>query len=342
MKLIDYDYDLPDSLIAQFPLHGRDESRLMVLERHTREIRHAQFSQIGEFLPPRALLVLNDTKVIPARLIGKKLPTGGQIEFLLIRQKGEKIWEALVKPGRRVTRGTRVAFGNGALIAQIREKTENGSCIVRFKYDRDFQSILGRVGQIPLPPYIKREPDTIDQRRYQCVYATTEGAIAAPTAGLHFTQDLLDRLKGDGFDWVTLTLHVGLGTFQPVKVENIEDHKIHEEYFEIPQATADRLNAAREQGGKIVAVGTTSVRALETVASDGGIIPYKGYADIFIYPGYRFKVVDALITNFHLPKSTLLMLVSAFAGREFTLEVYQQAIAQQYRFYSYGDAMLIL
>ena len=342
MKLTDYDYGLPGSLIAQFPLHRRDASRLMVIERHTREIRQEQFSQIGEVLPLRSLLVLNNTKVIPARMIGAKHPTGGRIEILLIRQKAEKVWEAFVKPGRRVSRGTRVAFGDSELMAQICEKTESGSCIVKFKYDGDFRQILEQVGRMPLPPYIKREPDATDQEQYQCVYATTEGAIAAPTAGLHFTQDLLHRLKRDGIDWVTLTLHVGPGTFQPVKVENIEDHQMHAEYFEIPQATADQINAARRQGRKVVAVGTTSVRALETVVSNGEIIPYKGYADLFIYPGYRFKVVDALITNFHLPKSTLLMLVSAFAGREFILEAYQQAIVRKYRFYSYGDAMLIL
>ncbi len=342
MKLADYDYNLPAALIPQFPLQRRDASRLMVINRRTREISHTQFSKIGEFLPLRALLVLNNTKVIPARLIGTKLPTGGKIEVLLIRPIGEKVWEALVRPSRRVSRGTRLAFGQGALTAQIREKTEGGICTVRFTYDGDFQSILARVGQIPLPPYIKREPDAEDRERYQCIYASTEGAVAAPTAGLHFTQALLDRLKRDGIDWVALTLHVGLGTFQPVKVEDIEDHKLHEEHIDIPQTAADLLNAAIEQGRKVVAVGTTSVRALEAVASDGGIRPYCGYTDIFIYPGYQFNAVDALITNFHLPRSTLLMLVSAFADREFILEAYGQAIARKYRFYSYGDAMLIL
>ena len=342
MKLADYDYNLPDTLIPQFPLQRRDASRLMVINRRTREISHAQFSQIGEFLPPRSLLVLNDTKIIPARLIGAKLPTGGKIELLLIRSKGEKIWEALVRPGRRVNRGTRLVFGQGALTAQIRDKTEDGICIVSFIYDGDFQTILAQVGQIPLPPYIKREPDAEDRERYQCVYASTAGAVAAPTAGLHFTQTLLNQLKRDGFDWVTLTLHVGLGTFQPVKVEDIEDHILHEEYFDISQTSADHLNSVIELGRNVVAVGTTSVRALEAVASDGGIRAYRGYTDIFIYPGYQFKAVDALITNFHLPRSTLLMLVSAFADREFILDAYRQAVARKYRFYSYGDAMLIL
>ena len=342
MKLADYDYNLPDTLIPQFPLQRRDASRLMVINRRTREIRHAQFSQIGEFLPPRSLLVLNDTKVIPARLIGAKLPTGGKIELLLIRPKGEKIWEALVRPSRRVSRGTRLVFGQGALTAQIRQKNKDGICIVRFACDGEFHSILARVGQIPLPPYIKREPDAGDEDRYQCVYASSEGAVAAPTAGLHFTKSLLNQLKRDGFDWVTLTLHVGLGTFQPVKVEDIETHKLHEEYFDISQTSADQLNSIIEEGRKVVAVGTTSVRALEAVASDGGIRPYRGFTDIFIYAGYQFKAVDALVTNFHLPRSTLLMLVSAFADREFILEAYRQAIAREYRFYSYGDAMLIL
>ncbi len=342
MKLADYDYNLPDTLIPQFPLQRRDASRLMVINRRTREIRHAQFSQIGEFLPPRSLLVLNDTKVIPARLIGEKLPTGGKIQLLLIRPKGERIWETLVRPSRRVSRGTRLVFGQGALTAQIGQKNKHGICIVRFTYDGEFHSILARVGQIPLPPYIKREPDAEDRERYQCVYASSEGAVAAPTAGLHFTQSLLNQLKRDGFDWVTLTLHVGLGTFQPVKVEDIENHKLHEEYFDISQTSADQLNSIIEERRKVVAVGTTSVRALEAVASDGRIRPYRGFTDIFIYPGYQFKAVDALITNFHLPRSTLLMLVSAFADREFILEAYRQAIAREYRFYSYGDAMLIL
>ena len=342
MNLADYDYDLPETLIAQFPLHRRDASRLMVVERKTRGIRHAQFSQIGEFLPPHSLLVLNNTKVIPARLIGTKHPTGARIECLLIHQKAENVWEVLVKPGKRVTRGTRVTFGDDVLEGQILEKTASGSCIVRFKYEGDFYATLAQVGQVPLPPYIKREPNPADGERYQCVYAEAEGAIAAPTAGLHFTQELLEQLKRDGIDAVTLTLHVGLGTFQPVKVEQIEDHKMHAEYFEISRATADHLNTVKGGGRKIVAVGTTSVRALETVASDQGIIPHRGYTEIFIYPGYQFRVVDALITNFHLPKSTLLMLVSAFAGRQLILDAYREAIAQKYRFYSYGDAMLIL
>ena len=342
MKLTDYDYDLPEALIAQQPCPQRDASRLMVLDRATCKIHHTQFSQIGKFLPTRSLLVLNDTKVIPARLIGRKLPTGGKIELLLTRQKGRNSWEALVKPGRRVTHGTRITFGEGILTGKILAKSSLGLYTVRFEYDGDFDEILAQVGRVPLPPYIKREPNQTDKEEYQCVYAKEAGAIAAPTAGLHFTLELMDKLTRDGIHRVPLTLHVGLGTFQPVKVEEIEMHKMHSEYFELSQTGADQINAAKREGRKIVAIGTTSVRALETVASDCSVDPYQGYTDIFIYPGYRFKVVDALITNFHLPKSTLLMLVSAFAGHEFIFEAYQEAIAQKYRFYSYGDAMLIL
>ncbi len=342
MKLTDYDYDLPEALIAQKPCPQRDTSRLMVVDRGTRKIHHTQFSQIGEFLPTRSLLAINETKVIPARLIGRKLPTGGKIELLLTRQKGENTWEALVKPGRRVTHGTRITFGEGALTGKVLAKSSLGLYTVRFKYNGDFEEILAQVGRVPLPPYIKREPSRTDKEEYQCVYAKEAGAIAAPTAGLHFTLALLDKLKRDGIHRATLTLHVGLGTFQPVKVENIEMHKMHSEYFELSQTSASQINTAKGEGRKIVAVGTTSVRTLETVASDCSVGSYQGYTDIFIYPGYQFKVVDALVTNFHLPKSTLLMLVSAFAGREFIFEAYQEAIAQKYRFYSYGDAMLIL
>lgn len=344
MKLADYDYHLPEDRIAQFPLQQRDASRLMVADRSSGTFHHTQFSQIGEFLPEKALIVLNNTKVIPARLIGEKIPTGARIEFFLLDQKEERIWEVLVKPGKRVPTGTHVTFADGLLIGQVLAQTESGSRLVRFRYEGDFYAVLAQVGQVPLPPYIKRTPTTIDQERYQCVYADSEGAIAAPTAGLHFTPELFARLKRAGIETVELTLHVGLGTFQPVKVAEVEAHKMHAEYFEISHQTATRLNLAMAQGEKIVAVGTTSVRALETVASGDDDMrgPYQGYTDIFIYPGYRFKAIDALITNFHLPKSTLLMLVSAFAGHEFIREAYQEAIKQKYRFYSYGDAMLIL
>jgi S-adenosylmethionine:tRNA ribosyltransferase-isomerase len=327
MKLADFDYRLPEHLIAQSPVLRRDTSRLMIINRRTGVFRHAQFSQIDEFLPTGALLTLNNTKVIPARLIGKKAHSGGKVELLLVEQRGNNIWEVLAKPGKSVVPGTRIDFGEGLLKAQVIAQVKGGSRIVRFEHKEDFREILAKPA---------------DQNRYQCVYAKSEGAIAAPTAGLHFTKPLLERLKRNGFDFVTLTLHVGLGTFQPVKVRNAERHKMHAEHLELSQTTADTINAARDEGKKIVAVGTTSVRALETVASGGSITPYTGDTDIFIYPGYQFKLVDAFITNFHLPKSTLLMLVSAFAGRELILKAYREAIKRNYRFYSYGDAMLIL
>lgn len=342
MRLADFDYHLPKHLIAQSPVLRRDTSRLMIVNRRSGVFRHAQFSQLDEFLPARALLTLNDTKVIPARLIGKKAPSGGRVEFLLVEQRGKNIWEVLAKPGKGVVPGTRVEFGEGLLRAEVFALAKGGSRIVRFEFKEDFRKILAEVGQVPLPPYIKRDPKPADENRYQCVYAASEGAIAAPTAGLHFTKPLLERLERDGFNFATLTLHVGLGTFQPVKVRNAERHKMHAEHLEISQAAADTINAAKEAEKKIVAVGTTSVRALETAASGGNITPYTGDTDIFIYPGYQFKLVDALITNFHLPKSTLLMLVSAFAGRELILKAYREAIKRNYRFYSYGDAMLIL
>ena len=342
MKLTDYDYNLPEALIAQQPCPERDASRLMVVDRQTQKIHHTQFSQIGEFLPTCSLLVINNTKVIPARLIGRKLLTGAKIELLLTRQKGANTWEALVKPGRRVKFGTRLVFEEGLLTGKILAKSSLGLYTVQLKYDGNFEEILAQVGRVPLPPYIKREPNRTDREEYQCVYAKEAGAIAAPTAGLHFTLDLMDKLKHGGIYYVPLTLHVGLGTFQPVKVEDVETHKMHAEYFELARTSVNRINGAKKEGRKIVAVGTTSVRALETVASEGSAEPYQGYTDIFIYPGYQFKIVDALVTNFHLPKSTLLMLVSAFAGHEFILGAYQEAIAQKYRFYSYGDAMLIL
>ena len=342
MKLADFDYHLPERLIAQSPVLRRDTSRLMIVNRRTGVFRHAQFSEIDEFLPAGALLTLNDTKVLPARLIGKKSRTGGRVEFLLVQQRGNSIWEALAKPGKSLVPGTQVEFGEGVLKAQVIALAKGGSRIVRFECKEDFREILAKVGQVPLPPYIKRDPKPADENRYQCVYATTEGAVAAPTAGLHFTKPLLERLKRNGFNFVTLTLHVGLGTFQPVKVRNVKRHKMHSERLELTQEAADTINVARKEGKRIVAVGTTSVRALETAASGGDITPYTGDTDIFIYPGYQFKLVDALITNFHLPKSTLLMLVSAFAGRELTLKAYSEAIKRNYRFYSYGDAMLIL
>ena len=342
MKLTDFDYHLPPDRIAQSPLQQRDASCLLVVDRSTRTFHHTQFSQIGKYLPDAALLVLNDTKVIPARLIGKKSGTGGKIELLLIREKETDIWEVLAKPRRSLQIGTQVVFGNSILTAKVLAKPDDGHCIVRFDYNGEFSAMLAAVGMMPLPPYIRRPPNTEDKVRYQSVYAATEGAIAAPTAGLHFTQELLEALKTDGIETALLTLHVGPGTFQPVKVENIQTHKMHAEYIHLTETEANRIRIAQESGRKIVAVGTTVVRSLETASMTGTVHPYRGYSELFIYPGYQFNAVDALVTNFHLPKSTLLMLVSAFAGKDLIQQAYQEALQHKYRFYSYGDAMLIL
>lgn len=342
MKLTDFDYDLPPDRIAQSPLQQRDASRLLVVDRDACAFHHTQFSQIGEYLPDNALLVLNDTKVIPARLMGNKSGTGGKIELLLIREKETDIWEVLAKPRRSLQIGTQIVFGNGILTAKVLEKPDSGHCIVRFNYNGVFSTILADVGNMPLPPYIRRPPNTEDKVRYQSVYAATEGAIAAPTAGLHFTQELLEELKKSGVETATLTLHVGPGTFQPVKVEDIQTHKMHAEYIHLTETEANRIRIARERDAKIVAIGTTVVRSLETAGATGTVHPYSGYSELFIYPGYQFKVVDALVTNFHLPKSTLLMLVSAFASKNLIQKAYQEALQHNYRFYSYGDAMLIL
>ena len=344
MKLTDFDYHLPPDRIAQSPLQQRDASRLLVIDRGTGAFHHTQFSQIGEHLPSNTLLVLNDTKVIPARLIGNKIGTGGKIELLLIREKEPDTWDVLAKPRRSLRIGTQVAFGNGKLIAEVLAKPDDGLCIVRFNYDHNdaFLSILAEIGMMPLPPYIRRSPNAEDKVRYQSVYAASEGAIAAPTAGLHFTEELLAELKSNGIEIATLTLHVGPGTFQPVKVENIQTHKMHAEYIHLTETEANRIRTAHDAGAKIVAIGTTVVRSLETAGATGIVCPYSGYSELFIYPGHQFNVVDALVTNFHLPKSTLLMLVSAFAGRDLVQKAYQEALQHNYRFYSYGDAMLIL
>ena len=345
MKLTDFDYHLPPDRIAQSPLQQRDASRLLVVDRDTCAFHHIQFSEIGEYLPSNTLLVLNDTKVIPARLIGNKIGTGGKIELLLIREKEPDTWEVLAKPRRSLRIGTQVRFGNeNQLIAEVLAKPDDGHCIVRFDYDHNdaFSAILAEVGMMPLPPYIRRPANAEDKERYQSVYAASEGAIAAPTAGLHFTQELLAELKIRGIEIATLTLHVGPGTFQPVKVENIQTHKMHAEYIHLGETEAKRIRTAREAGVKIVAIGTTVVRSLETAGATGDVCPYSGDSELFIYPGYQFNVVDALVTNFHLPKSTLLMLVSAFAGRDLVQKAYQEALQHDYRFYSYGDAMLIL
>lgn len=342
MNLADFDYHLPPDRIAQSPLQQRDASRLLVVDRDTHTFQHIQFSKIGEYLPAPALLVLNDTKVIPARLIGNKSGTGGKIELLLIREKATNTWETLAKPRRNLRIGTQIVFGNGTLIGEVLAKPDDGHCIVRFNYNGTFSTVLADIGMMPLPPYIRRAPDAEDKVRYQSVYAATEGAIAAPTAGLHFTQELLSELSGNGIETAMLTLHVGPGTFQPVKVADIQTHKMHAEYIDLSETEANRIRSAREAGVKIVAIGTTVVRALETAGATGTIHPYNGYSELFIYPGHQFNAVDALVTNFHLPKSTLLMLVSAFAGKDLIQKAYQAALQHNYRFYSYGDAMLIL
>lgn len=341
MKLSLFNYDLPENLIAQYPLPKRDESRLMVLNRIDGTISHSQFKRIGEFLYPDDLLVINDTKVIPARLIGHKKPTGGEIEMLLLMPKKRDVWEVMLNPGKRVKKNTPLEFGDGMLTAKLLSKLD-GTYLVELQYSGDLRTILSQIGQTPLPPYINREPEKIDRVRYQNVYAHKNGAVAAPTAGLHFTESLIEELQEMGVQFVNVTLHIGLGTFQPVKTEIIENHDMHSEFFSISEDAAKKINEFKDKGNRIIAVGTTSVRVLESVAEDNGEIKSKrGFTELFIYPGYKFKVVDGLITNFHLPKSTLIMLVSAFAGRDFILKAYKEAVQQNYRFYSYGDSMFI-
>lgn len=342
MKLSDFDYDLPSERIAQVPLQRRDASRLMVVDRSTRMLQHTNFEDIGDFIPESSLLILNDTKVIPARLVGSKNETGARVELLLIEEKTQDTWEVLGKPMRRLKVGTRLVFGEGVLTAVVLEMPHNGNCIVKFEYDGSFFSLLSEIGLIPLPPYIRRQPTDEDNVRYQSVYACKDGAIAAPTAGLHFTEDLLEILGEKGIQSEKLTLHVGIGTFKPVKVEDVKSHKMHAEYICINDIVAERISNSKRTGTSVVAVGTTVVRALETAGKTGTVKPYNGHSDLFIYPGFKFNIVDALLTNFHLPKSTLLMLVSAFADTSLIQKAYQEALQEKYRFYSYGDAMLIL
>lgn len=340
MLLTDFDYDLPEELIAQTPCEKRDHSRLMVLHKHDESIQNAHFFDVKKYLKPGDTLVFNDTRVIPARLIGSRDKTGGKVEvFLLRRTEGNK-WEVLVKPGKKARIGSIIKFGT-ELTCEIQEDTDFGGRIAEFFYDGIWEEILDRLGQTPLPPYIHEKLE--DKERYQTVYARENGSAAAPTAGLHFTKELMDELKDMGINLEFITLHVGLGTFRPVNEENIEDHVMHTEYFHISKETAERINAARKRGSRIIAVGTTSIRTLESAAFDDGTLPAKsGETGIFIYPGYKFKIVDGIITNFHLPKSTLIMLISAFAGREFTLRAYKTAVQERYRFFSFGDAMMIL
>ena len=339
MKKSDFYFDLPEDLIAQTPIAQRDASRLMLLDRQTGAIQHRHFYDLPEYLRKGDCLVLNDSRVLPARLIGAR-PTGGSIELVLLRDLGENRWECLSRPGRKTRPGQEIFFGNGELKAVVEEVTTGGNRIVRFLYEGIFLEILEKLGRMPLPPYIREELK--DPERYQTIYSRALGSAAAPTAGLHFTSELLDTIRSRGVSVVFVTLHVGLGTFRPVKEDEIEDHEMHAEYCMIPEETAHAVNAAKGNGHRVIAVGTTSCRTLESFAGeDGKLQPCSGWTDIFIYPGYRFKCIDALVTNFHLPESTLIMLVSALAGRENVLQAYQTAVQERYRFFSFGDAMFI-
>lgn len=337
----DYYFELPQELIAQDPLEERTSSRLLVLDKRTGAVSHHGFREIGEFLRPGDCLVLNDTKVIPARLLGEREGTGAHVELLLLKRRSGDVWETLVRPGKKCRPGTRLTFGDGLLKAEILDTVEEGNRLVRFDYEGIFEEALDRLGEMPLPPYITHKLQ--DRNRYQTVYAKHEGSAAAPTAGLHFTKELLGRLEGKGIGIAYVTLHVGLGTFRPVKEENVLEHHMHTEHYQVSREAADTINRTKAQGGRIVCVGTTSCRTLESAAGEDGLVrPCSGDTDIFIYPGYRFRVLDALITNFHLPESTLIMLVSALAGREHVLAAYEEAVRERYRFFSFGDAMLIV
>ena len=338
MKLTDFMYDLPEERIAQTPVEPRDHSRLMVLHRADDSIEHKHFYDIIDYLNAGDALVINETRVIPARLIGER-PTGGACEVLLLKQIAPKRWEALVRPGKKLRRGAEVIFGDGRLKATITEVCEDGNRIVDFSCEGTMEAALDELGEMPLPPYIHEKLQ--DKERYQTVYAKQEGSAAAPTAGLHFTPELMDRIRAKGVDIVPVLLHVGLGTFRPVKVENVEDHEMHSEYYEVTEDAAKRINAARDRGCRVIAVGTTSVRTLESAAENGRLMAKKGDTSIFIRPGYQYQMVDALITNFHLPGSTLVMLVSALYDREHILKAYKIAVEEKYRFFSFGDAMLI-
>lgn len=345
LNVDDFDYEMPEELIANTPLKKRDISRLMILERNNKSISHSYFNQLPIYLQRGDVLVLNNTKVIPARLFGTRKDTGGKVEVVLlypVDDDSKKSWETLVKPGKKARIGYELIFGEGILKGKIVDITDEGTRLIEFDYEgTSFNEILDKLGKIPLPPYIKKELEEPD--RYQTVYEKNEGSVAAPTAGLHFTQELLEELSSKGVQVLELTLHVGLGTFRPVQTEKIEDHKMHSEFYRLDDKTAKIINEVKAKGeSKIVAVGTTVVRTLETCANRDGLLePQKGWTDLFIYPGYEFKVIDAMITNFHLPKSTLLMLVSAFADRDFIMKAYQEAVEKKYRFYSFGDAMFI-
>ena len=340
MKTSDFYYDLPEELIAQTPIQQRDTSRLMTLDKTTGQVEHHHFYELEKYLKPGDCLILNNSRVLPARLLGQRLPGGGACEVLLLIDRGEKTWECLVRPGRKMRTGAKLSFGNGELTAEVVGEMENGNRLVRFDYEGIFLEVLERLGKMPLPPYIKEELQ--DRERYQTVYSKVVGSAAAPTAGLHFTPELLKKIEEKGVGIGYVTLHVGLGTFRPVKEETIEGHEMHNEFCTIPQETADLINRTKANGGRCICVGTTSCRTLESWAGEDGHMEAKaGWTNIFIYPGYRFKVMDALVTNFHLPESTLIMLISAFAGREQVLGAYEEAVRERYRFFSFGDAMFL-
>lgn len=340
MKKSDFYFDLPAELIAQTPIERRDASRLLVLDKDSGAWEHRHFFDLPEYLRPGDCLILNNSRVLPARLLGQRLPGGGACEVLLLIDRGDKTWECLVRPGKHLREGARLSFGGGELLAEVTSVLDGGNRLVRFNYDGVFLEVLDRLGKMPLPPYIREELQ--DRERYQTVYSKVVGSAAAPTAGLHFTEDLLQKVQNMGVKVGYVTLHVGLGTFRPVKEDNITDHMMHSEYCVIPQETADLINETKRNGGRIICVGTTSCRTLETwAAEDGTMMANAGWTNIFIYPGYKFKVIDALITNFHLPESTLIMLVSALAGRRNVLNAYKEAVRERYRFFSFGDAMFI-
>ena len=340
MKTSDFYYNLPEELIAQTPIEKRDASRLLTLDKHTGAWEHHHFYELPDFLTEKDCLILNDSRVLPARLLGQRLPGGGACEVLLLTDRGDGVWECLVRPGKKLRPGARVSFGDGELTAEVTEEVEGGNRLVKFHYEGIFLEVLERLGKMPLPPYIKEELQ--DRERYQTVYSKELGSAAAPTAGLHFTKELLEKISAKGVGIGYVTLHVGLGTFRPVKEEEILDHEMHKEFCTISQEVADLINRTRANGGRVVCVGTTSCRTVESWANeDGTMEPRSGWTGIYIYPGYRFKVTDALITNFHLPESTLVMLVSALAGREHILAAYEEAVRERYRFFSFGDAMFI-
>lgn len=340
MKRQDFYYELPEELIAQDPLEDRSSSRLLVLDKESGAVSHHVFKDVIDYLNEGDCLVINDTKVLPARLIGAKVGTDAKIEVLLLKRKENNIWETLVKPGKKAKIGTKISFGDGLLMGEVVDIVEEGNRLIQFTYEGIFEEILDRLGQMPLPPYITHHLE--DKNRYQTVYAEHTGSAAAPTAGLHFTPELLEKIEKKGVDIARVTLHVGLGTFRPVKVDEITDHHMHSEFFQIEEEAAEKINRAKDAGKKVICVGTTSCRTVESAADETGHLKAcSGWTEIFIYPGYQFKVLDSLITNFHLPESTLVMLVSALAGREYVLAAYEEAVKERYRFFSFGDAMLI-